>query len=345
VRVGAQQLRTLDVRMRVSMVRHMATARTLLWSAPLSAALVLGCANTSGNTDVACRPLSSTAAARPAAWTGTVFTIVMENHSRGEILGNPSAPFINGLAGQGAVAAGYHDSYVHPSEPNYLWMVAGENFGILDDNDPGPGNTVASQSHLADQIEQAGLTWKTYQENMGAPCGLSSHGAYAVKHNPFAYFSDINGWDGHSFHPGTRCTDHIVDFTQLAPDLASGSVADYVFITPNLVNDMHDGSVATGDGWLASVVPGIMASPRYQNGGALFVLWDEGSSSADDPPFIAISPNVAVGTVSHTDHDTSAFLKTVQSMLGVEPLPCAAQPDAVPTMDDLFTVSLARSSQ
>jgi phospholipase C len=329
------------------MVRHMTIAKWLLRLAgPLGAVLALGCApNTSGDTNVSCRPLSSGTAARPAAWSGTVFTIVMENHSRGDILGNPSAPFINGLAAQGAVAAGYHDSYVHPSEPNYIWMIAGENFGILNDDDPGPGNTIASQSHLADQIEGSGLTWRTYQESMGAACGLTSHGGYAVKHNPFAYFSDINGWDGQAFHPGARCNDHVVDFSRLAGDLAAGDVPDYVFITPNMTNDMHDGSIATGDAWLASVVPGILASSRYQNGGALFLLWDEGSSQSDDPPFIVVSPNVAAGTVSHTDYDTSAFLKTVQSMLGVEPLPCQAQPDTVPTMDDLFVTPLARPSQ
>lgn len=295
--------------------------------------------NTSGNTNTACRPLSATSANRPSGWTGTVFTIVMENHSRGDILGNPAAPFINGLAAQGAVAAGYHDSYVHPSEPNYLWMVAGENFGVLDDGDPGPGHVVVSESHLADQIENAGLTWKTYQEDMGEPCGLTSHGAYAVKHNPFAFFADINGWDGHTFQPSPRCVQHIVDFTALAGDLAAGNVADYVFITPNLKNDMHDGSIAQGDTWLAGIVPQIMASARYQNGGALFLLWDEGSSAGDDPPFLVVSPNTVPGMVSSTEYDTSAFLKTVQAILGLEPLPCHADPAAVPTMDDLFTVS------
>jgi acid phosphatase len=313
-----------------------------------SSALFLGCIalagltgcgpNTSGSTDVQCRALSTAAATRPAAWTGTVFTIVMENHSRGDIIGNAQAPFINSLAQQGAQAAAYHDSYVHPSEPNYVWMVAGENFGILNDADPSGGNTVASTSHLADQIESGGLNWKTYQEDMGAPCSLSSHGSYAAKHNPFVFFSDINGWDGQAFHPNGRCSEHVVDFSQLDVDLASGQVPDYVFITPNMVDDMHDGSVAQGDAWLAAEVPKILAADRYKNGGALFVLWDEGSSQGDDPPFIVMSPNVQPGYVSQTDYDTSAFLKTVQTMLGVEPLPCAAQPDAVPVMSDLFAV-------
>jgi hypothetical protein len=302
-----------------------------------------GCApNNSGNTEVACRALTAAAPTpRAPQWSGTVFTIVMENHGRGDIVGSDDAPYINGtLLKQGAEAAGYHDSYVHPSEPNYLWMVAGENFGILNDDDPNGANTQSTTSHLADQIEAAGLTWKTYQESMGAPCGLTSHGSYAVKHNPFAYFSDINGWDGTTFQPSARCQSHVVDYTQLDADLASGQVPDYVFITPNLQNDMHDGSVGQGDGWLAAQVPKILASDRFKNGGVLFVLWDEGSSNGDDPPFIALSPNAKPGYVSQTNYDTSAFLKTVQSILAVEALPCSTQPDAVPVMSDLFTTPM-----
>jgi phospholipase C len=269
-----------------------------------------------------------------------VFTIVMENHSRAQIIGSAAAPFINSLAAQGAEAAGYHDSYVHPSEPNYIWMIAGENFGILNDDDPNPRGGITSQSHLADQIEAGGLTWKSYQESMGAPCGLTSHGTYAVKHNPFAYFNDINGSDGTAFHPTARCTEHIVDYSVLDADLTSGQLPDYVFITPNMINDMHDGSVAQGDAWLAAEVPKILASDRYKNGGALFLLWDEGSSQGDDPPFIVVSPNAKAGFVSQTDYDTSAFLKTVEMILGVAPLPCDPQPDSVPAMADLFTAPL-----
>jgi phospholipase C len=269
-----------------------------------------------------------------------VFTIVMENHSRDQILGNAAAPFINGLARQNAVAAGYHDSYVHPSEPNYLWMIAGENFGILNDNDPGPSNAIASRAHIADQLEQAGLTWKTYQESMGQPCGLTSHDTYAVKHNPFAYFDDITGYSGTLVAPSIRCKEHVVDYSQLDGDLAAGTVPDYVFITPNLIHDMHDGSVADGDAWAANEVPKILASDAYKRGGVLFLLWDEGSSNGDDPPFIVASPGIKQGYVSQTSYDTSAYLLTVQRLLGVEPLPCSMQPDAVQAMSDLFASPL-----
>jgi acid phosphatase len=136
----------------------------------------------------------------------------------------------------------------------------------------------------------------------------------------------------------------VVDYSQLDADIAAGSLPDYVFITPNLDDDMHDGTVAQGDAWLAAQVPKLLATSAYQRGGAVFLLWDEGSDSGDDPPFLVVSPNAAPGTVSHTDYDTSSFLLTVESILGVQPLPCAADPAAVSPMSDLFTVSLGPPS-
>jgi len=312
-------------------------------TALLAVSVVAGCAsNTSGSTTNECSALTRTAVQRPAGWEGTVFTIVMENKSRGDVIGSSSAPFINQLVADNVLAAGYHDPYVHPSEPNYLWMVAGENFGILDDSDPS-SHSIDSTSHIADQIEQAGLTWKTYQESMGEPCGISSHGSYVAKHDPFVYFSNINGWDGSAFQPSQRCIDHVVDYAQFDVDLAANTLPDYVFITPNMNDDMHDGSVSQGDTWLANEVPKILGSDAFNNGGVVFLLWDEGSGSltkGDDPPFIAISPNAKQGYTSTVDYDTSSYLKTVQQILGLDELPCDPAPTDVAAMDDLFTVPL-----
>jgi phospholipase C len=305
---------------------------------------VAGCANTSGNTFAVCSPQASATANAPAQWQGgTVFTIVMENHSRGQIFGNSRAPYINQLASEHAVADGYHDSFVHPSEPNYLWMVAGQNFGVLDDGEPS-AHHLDTQSHLVDQIEGAGLTWKAYQESMGAPCGLTSHGRYAAKHNPFVYFNDVNGWDGTAYHPDARCNSHVVDYSQLDIDIANHTLPRYVFITPNLDNDMHDAPIGTGDSWLANEIPKLLATDNYKNGGVIFLMWDEGGGSpaADDPPFIAISPNAAHGTHSQVDYDTSSYVKTVQNILGIDELPCAdaSVRTTVDNMTDLFTVPL-----
>ena len=304
--------------------------------------------DTSGN--VVGRQCAALTASTPAAsalessFQGSVFTIVLENKSRAQMLQGTDAPYFQSLVKQGALANGYTDARVHPSEPNYIWMVSGQNFGILDDDAPA-AHHIASTSHLADQIEKVGKTWKTYQESMGAPCGVVSAGTYAVKHNPFVFFDDIVGWDGATPLRQQRCLDHVVDYRQLDVDLAADNVPDYVFITPNLINDMHDGTIADGDRWLAREVPKILASPAYQNGGVLFITADEGEgrsatdwSQADDPPFLVLSPLAKVGYVSEQTYDTTSFVKTVQAMLGVEALPCgdASAVAAVETMDDLF---------
>ena len=325
----------------------MKTNHALSIGALLASVAAAGCANNSGSTSVACAALGANTPTAPPQWPGTVFTIVMENHSRGEIIGNKAAaPFINDLVSKNAEAAGYHDSFVHPSEPNYLWMIAGENFGILDDNDPG-SHHLDSKSHLADQLEARGLTWKTHQESMGDPCGLTSHGRYAAKHNPFVYFDDVTGWDGTAFHPEARCNAHVVDYSELDADIANKKLARYVFITPNLDNDMHDGSIAQGDAWLATEIPKLQATDAYKHGGVIFLLWDEGGGTpaGDDPAFIAISPNAVPGMVSQADYDTSSYLKTVENILGVEELPCDPAPAAVNSMTDLFTVALTATGK
>jgi len=308
------------------------------------AAGLAGCVNTSGNTNTQCSPITATESVAPVHWqNGSVFTIVMENHSRGQIFGNRKAPFINQLADTYAVANGYHDSYVHPSEPNYLWMAAGQNFGVLDDGEP-RAHHLETESHLVDQIEAAGLTWKSYQESMGDPCGLVSQGRYAAKHNPFVYFNDVNGWDGLEYHPELRCNDHVVDYTELDKDIAANEVPRYVFITPNLDNDMHDQPIGVGDAWLANEIPKIMETDAYKNGGVIFLMWDEGGGwpAADDPPFIAISPNAVPGKKSMVDYDTSSYLRTVQNILGLEQLPCAevSARENASSMDDLFAVPM-----
>src|SRR4051812_33337252 len=116
--------------------------KAMMFSAVAAATAACGGgAATSGSSSTptptqSCGGLTATSATPSPGFSGSVFTIVMENKSRGDILGNKDAPYINALANAGAVAAGYHDPHIHPSEPNYLWMVAGESFGVLDDQDP-----------------------------------------------------------------------------------------------------------------------------------------------------------------------------------------------------------------
>src|SRR5581483_6886209 len=66
-----------------------------------------------------------------------VFVIMMENHSYGQIVGNPAMPFINGLISSGQVnLATNYFAVGHPSLTNYLEIVGGSNFGVRSDSSP-----------------------------------------------------------------------------------------------------------------------------------------------------------------------------------------------------------------
>src|SRR5205085_3838927 len=120
---------------------------------------------------------------------------------------------------------------IHPSEPNYLWMEAGTNFGVLNDNAPSSNHQSTTQ-HLVTLLENAGFNWKSYQEGItGRSCPLSNRGLYAPKHNPMVFFADVTS---HNSTRASRCIAHVRPLTELAGDLASGNVADYNFITPDL---------------------------------------------------------------------------------------------------------------
>jgi hypothetical protein len=97
-------------------------------------------------------------AANPWSNIQTVFIILLENHDWSEIQGNPSAPYINTvLLPRAAHAEQYFNpTGIHPSLPNYLWLEAGQNFGILDDNNPSSDHQGTTQ-HFARQLENAGL--------------------------------------------------------------------------------------------------------------------------------------------------------------------------------------------
>src|ERR1700691_2934356 len=135
----------------------------------------------------------------------TVFIILMENHNwtgNGtlDIKGNSEAPYINNtLVPMASHAEAYYNPpNLHPSLPNYLWLEAGTNFGILNDGLPSQNSQNTTQ-HLVTLLKNAGISWKAYEENInGNDCPLVNEGPvdpngcqlYAPKHDAFVYFDD-----------------------------------------------------------------------------------------------------------------------------------------------------------
>jgi phospholipase C len=269
----------------------------------------------------------------PTGGIKTVFIIMMENHSWSTIKSSGSASYINGtLVPMGAHAENYSTpTGNHPSEPNYIWLEAGDNLGIKDDNPPS-ANHKSTKDHLTAQLDTKGVTWKAYAEGVKVDtCPVTASGSYDPKHTPQLFFDDVVGPSA----TGTQyCKDHVKPYTELATDLGAGTVARYNFITPNLCNDMHgelsascnavtSDMIKKGDDWLKAQVPVILNSAAFKDNGVLFLLWDEGdepiAQTASDGPIgmIAVSPLAKTNFSTSTVFTHSSLLRTVQTIFGV----------------------------
>jgi hypothetical protein len=202
-------------------------------------------------------------AAAPVPRLDHIVVVVFENKEAGSVLGNKTAPTFNAYARRYANLTRYY-GVTHPSLPNYLALVSGSTQGITSDCT----SCVVSATNLADTIEAAGRTWKTYAEGLPSPGFLGGFsGRYAKKHDPFAYFRDIAN------APKRRA--RIVPLAQLNRDRAADALPDFALVIPDLCHSMHDCSVAVGDTWLRQTVTPLLRLPNT----AVFVLFDEGSSS------------------------------------------------------------------
>src|SRR5437899_3566184 len=201
-----------------------------------------------------------------------IFTIVMENHNYDEVVGNAGqAPYINSLGSQYGLATGYH-AVSHPSLPNYLALSGGSTFGISDDCT----DCFVSAPNLAvDRVEASGRSWKAYMESEPGPCFVGDSYPYMQKHDPFVYYDEVRT------NP-SECA-KVVPFSDLASDLASSATTpSYSWTTPNICDDTHDCSVATGDAWLSRTVPMILCSPAYhQQSSHLLITWDAEANASN----------------------------------------------------------------
>ena len=250
----------------------------------------------------------------------------MENHDWSNIRGNVSAPYINDtLLPMASHAEQYRNPPGnHPSEPNYLWLEGGTNFGIHDDNSPASNHQTTTR-HLVSLLNAAGVSWKAYQEDIsGTACPLTDQGSYVVKHDPFVFFDDVTG----SNNPADAyCIAHVRPYSELATDLSNNTVARYNFITPNVCHDMHDScaplndEVKQGDAWLSTQVPKILASQPYAAKGVLFITWDE-AETGDGPIGMIVLSQVAKGGgySNRIQYTHSSTLRTVEEIFGVSPL-------------------------
>jgi hypothetical protein len=252
-----------------------------------------------------------------------VFVIVLENESRSTTFTRHSpAPYLaKTLTAQGAFLPDYY-GIGHESNDNYVAMISGQapnpdnqsdclpGYDNFEPDVIGPHGQAVGQGcifpanvqTIAGQLDTAGLTWRDYNQSMGADpsreageCGhpgvnqpdntekATSKDQYASRHDPFVYFHSI-------IDNTTLCDSHVVKLKLLPHDLASAKdTPNYVFITPDLCSDGHDapcadkkrpGGFAGIERFLKRWVPRITSSPAYRTQrGLLMIVFDEASTS------------------------------------------------------------------
>ena len=252
-----------------------------------------------------------------------------------------------------------------------------------------PASTTVLGITIADQLATAGRTWKSYQESLPPtgpdtvnysdgnftnntvfpPCPgcnpqLSTDDIvqlYAVKHNPFAYFANVQSG-----------SNPMVSYAQMTGfdstgglfwDLSRGTVPSFSFIAPNQCNDQHgrgngtafcqfdpsdngtqDGLnpalIALGDQAVQKIVNAIHASPAWRRGlNAIVLTWDENDYSVQ--PIInqvvtVVDTNYGFHKLqSNVYYDHYSLLRTLE---GGFHLPCLnhACDSSTQTMSDLF---------
>ena len=214
------------------------------------------------------------------------------------------ARYLKSLRSKGVFLPSYYGTG-HASLDNYVAMVSGQPpqpatmadcEGLSLWSCVQPQGLQAGGRNLADQLEEAKLSWRSYQDGTSTPCfhapyspgdvapdpyqGNSTTGAknYADRHNPFIYFPDV-------IEDQARCVAHQRPYTDLAKDLRSNRLPAFSFITPDTCHDGHDdpcagaktGGLSAADAWLRTQLPPLLSYLAKHNG-LLVLNFDEGGT-------------------------------------------------------------------
>ena len=286
-----------------------------------------------------------------------VVVLLEENQSIDSTYGPGSpATYLKNLVKTGTFADHYYGTG-HLSLDNYIALLSGQKSSGVTNGDCFALNLFACAQvqsaqltgrNLADQLDDAGVSWKGYMDGNTLPCQHADYSPtasqdtwqgngstpavagkdFADRHNPFLYFPDIVG-------NAARCTAHVRPYTELPHDLAANQLPRYSFITPDTCHDGHDtpcsgggpGGVKSIDAWLKTEAPPLLAYLGSHRG-LLIITTDEGAQSdtrncCNPGTFggvvglVAVGPGVKVGQTVATPYNHNSLLHTMESLFGI----------------------------
>src|SRR6266853_699501 len=283
-----------------------------------------------------------------------VYVLMMENTNSADVVqvsGNtaavmPQMPYTGSLARGGVVLSNAWATY-HPSDENYVAMVAGDTFKF------GPVYYPYNllDTHLGDLLSAQNKSWVGYIQNMGKPCNLTAtqrgfgQDSYSPDDGPFAQFADV-------IDNTTRCDAVQHDLADFESAVTANTLPDFSWLS---ADNWWDGEGAwyknyafhvafsnqIQDQFIQSTIEPLVQSASWNNSRSLLILtWDEaggwGWPNNHVPTILVGSPGLLkAGSVFHERVNGYDLLRTIEAALGtdgVDKYDTYAQP-----LNDVFT--------
>ncbi|KAI0484525.1 phosphoesterase family-domain-containing protein [Xylariaceae sp. FL0804] len=244
-------------------------------------------------------------------------SIWLENQDFPKVAANPDFADLKRF---GILQTRYY-ALTHPSQPNYIASVGGDYFGLdHDDVLRIPSNV----STIVDLLDTREISWRGYFEgnpgpgymapgSVGRPEKHTADGTwdYVRKHNPFVSYDSINT-------DGSRLA-NLLSFRDFERDLAAGQVPQFVMISPDMLNDGHNTSLAYAAGWARDfLLPLLRNESAFGAERTLIQLtYDETEDYGEPNRVVSLLlgsavPDGAKGSEDHTFYTHYSLLATAQ---------------------------------
>lgn len=259
--------------------------------------------------------------------SGHVVLVIEENHTYAQVLA--AMPWLVSMGNTYGHALNYH-----ADEPgsllDYLWLSSGsgeQTFGCSG----GACSKAITDQNIFRVLDGAKLSWKVYAQSLPSTGYMGAQsGAYVKRHNPAPWYSNVIN--------SATLQKKMVPFSDLATDIANGTLPNYSIIVPDLNNDAHDGTLGQADDFLSHQVAPVLDSSVFKKDGLMIVTFDEcdgAIGACSELVYTAvIGPNVKRGSTSNTLYKHESTLRTILDALGLKTFPGASA--NVKPMADFF---------
>ncbi len=246
------------------------------------------------------------------------------NQGYKDVVGNSQMPYFNTLIQRYGLATQFYSDQ-HGSLSALMWFVAG---AAVTTNEA-TTSCQHSQDNVVRELLKRGYSLRAYEEDLpyAGYEGLMG-GTGNWRHDPLLDFTDVC--------PSTGQNMNVVPSGQMAKDFADSKTVNFAWITPDVMDDAHNGSLQAADQWLQDRVPAILARPEFSSGGdgILFIVWDESDLYSDNAcsatvstgcgghtAILVIGPRVKPDYKSKITYHNENVLATVCAAMGLSPCP------------------------